>query len=203
MAQEIRLIMDKKMKSIRVIDAVTLHKKFLHLQKVTVEHETLGGGTQIVEREIHDHGNAATIFLFDPKRKLTVLVRQLRVPAHLNGDDGWLIETPAGLLDGQSPMEAICREAMEETGYAVANAIHLYDAYMSPGTLTERVSFFAAEIDVDMRAGPGGGLEDEGEDIEILVMPLSDAIAMIGDGRIVDGKTIMLLQWASAKYGIF
>ena len=165
-------------------------------------HDTLNGGRQTVIREIHDHGNAATILLYDPARKSTILVRQLRVPPVLNGDNGFLIETPAGLLDGDDPVSAIIREAMEETGYRIDRATYLFDAYMSPGTLTERVSFFAAEIDISHRTGEGGGLEEEGEDIEILELPLAEAFGMIGDGRICDAKTIMLLQWAVMKYGL-
>lgn len=184
---------------IRIIDTVTLHKRFVHLQKLTVEHATRSGGRQTVVREIHDHGNAATILLYDPRKRSAIFVRQLRVPVHLNGGDGWLIETPAGLLDGDDPKTAICREAMEETGYRVSDAEYLFDAYMSPGTLTERVSFFAAEIDVDVRAGEGGGLEEEGEDIEILEIDLDDAFAMIATGEICDAKTIMLLQWAMMR----
>lgn len=185
---------------VTIIAAETLSKRFVHLQKLTVEHETLSGGRQTVVREIHDHGNAATILLYDPARKVTVLVRQLRVPPVLNGDDGFLIETPAGLLDKDDPLTAIIREAREETGYRIERAEYLFDAYMSPGTLTERVSFFAAEIDASHKVGKGGGLEEEGEDIEILEIPLAEACEMIGSGRICDGKTIMLLQWAMMKY---
>jgi nudix-type nucleoside diphosphatase (YffH/AdpP family) len=187
---------------VKILSSETLSKRFVHLQKLTVEHETLSGGRQTVVREIHDHGNAATILLYDPARKSVILVRQLRVPPVLNGDDGFLIEAPAGLLDEDDPLTAIIREAMEETGYRIDRADYLFDAYMSPGTLTERVSFFAAEIDVTKKAGRGGGLEEEGEDIEILEMPLADAYEMIGTGRICDGKTIMLLQWAMMKYGL-
>lgn len=183
-------------KHARILDRTTLHRKFLHVFRVSVEHETVSGGRQIVEREVHDHGNAATILLFDPLRRLVVLVKQFRTPVHINGDEGWLIETPAGLLDDDSPEEAIRREAMEETGYHVETVRHLFDAYMSPGAVTERVSFFAAEIDTARKAGLGGGLDSEGEDIEILLVPLDDAFAMMSDGRIRDGKTIMLLQWA-------
>jgi nudix-type nucleoside diphosphatase (YffH/AdpP family) len=187
---------------VKILSSETLSKRFVHLQKLTVEHETLSGSRQTVVREIHDHGNAATILLYDPSRRSVVLVRQLRVPPVLNGDDGFLIETPAGLLDKDDPLTAIIREAMEETGYRIERADYLFDAYMSPGTLTERVSFFAAEIDVTRKAGKGGGLEEEGEDIEILEMPLADAYGMVGTGKICDGKTIMLLQWAMMKYGL-
>ena len=186
---------------VKILSSETLSKRFVHLQKLTVEHETLSGGRQTVVREIHDHGNAATILLYDPRRRSVILVRQLRVPPVLNGDDGFMIEMPAGLLDKDDPLTAIIREAMEETGYRIERADYLFDAYMSPGTLTERVSFFAAEIDITQKAGRGGGLEEEGEDIEILEMPLDEAYEMIGTGKISDGKTIMLLQWAKMKYG--
>jgi nudix-type nucleoside diphosphatase (YffH/AdpP family) len=186
---------------VKIVSSETLSKGFIHLQRLTVEHETLSGDRQTVVREIHDHGNAATILLYDPARKSVILVRQLRLPPVLNGDDGFLIETPAGLLDKDDPLTAIIREAMEETGYRIDRADYLFDAYMSPGTLTERVSFFAAEIDATKKAGKGGGLEEEGEDIEILEMPLADAYEMIGTGKISDGKTIMLLQWATMRYG--
>jgi nudix-type nucleoside diphosphatase (YffH/AdpP family) len=187
---------------VKIVASETLSKRFVHLQKLTVEHETLAGGRQTVVREIHDHGNAATILLYDPARKSAIFVRQLRVPPVLNGDDGFLIETPAGLLEGDDPVSAIIREAMEETGYRIDTAEYLFDAYMSPGTLTERVSFFAAEIDASHKVGEGGGLEEEGEDIEILEIPLAQAFNMIGAGKICDGKTIILLQWAAMKYGL-
>lgn len=186
---------------IRLLDRQTLSKRFVNLEKVTIEHTTRAGGRLVVEREIHDHGNAAAILLIDPARRVVVLVRQVRAPVFMNGGEGWLIEVPAGLNDGDDPARAIAREAMEETGYRVENAEYLYDAYMSPGTLTERVSFFAAEIDLDRRAGDGGGLAHEGEDIEVLEIPLADALGMIGTGEICDGKTIMLLQWAQMRYG--
>jgi nudix-type nucleoside diphosphatase (YffH/AdpP family) len=187
--------------TIRLLDRQMLSDGFVTLERVTIEHDTRSGGRITVEREIHDHGNAATILLYDPLRKSVVLVRQVRVPVFLNGGDGWLIETPAGLLDGEHPARAIAREAMEETGYRVENAEYLFDAYMSPGAVTERVSFFAAEIDLGQKAGEGGGLAEEGEDIEILELPLTQAFAMIATGEICDAKTIMLLQWARMRYG--
>ena len=186
---------------ITVLDRQILSKRFVTLEKVTIEHATRSGGRITVEREIHHHGHAATILLYDPARRSVVLVRQIRVPVYMSGDEAWMIETPAGLLDGDHPAEAIAREAMEETGYLVDNAEHLFDAYMSPGTVTERVSFFAAEIDLSRKAGEGGGLADEGEDIEVLELALDQACAMIATGEIQDGKTIMLLQWARMRYG--
>jgi nudix-type nucleoside diphosphatase (YffH/AdpP family) len=189
-------------RKIDIVASETMYKRFVHLQRMTIEHETLKGERQTIVRDIHDHGNAATILLYDPQRKSVILVRQLRVPAYLNGDDGWLIETPAGVLDGDDPLTAVIRETMEESGYQIDQAEHLFDAYMCPGVVTERISFFFAEIDATQRQGDGGGLVEEGEDIEILEVPLKEAFEMIASGKIIDGKTIMLLQWAVMKYGL-
>lgn len=181
---------------VRIIDRKILWNGFVSLEEVTLEQEMSNGQTVRLVREVHDHGRAATILLFDPERQSVVLVRQLRIPVFLQGEPGYLIEAPAGLLDGEEPAVAICREAMEETGYNIDSAIHLFDAYMSPGSLTERTSFFFGRIDASKRVTAGGGLVHEGEDIEVLEIPLEKAVAMIGTGEICDAKTIMLLQWA-------
>ncbi|OOG75979.1 GDP-mannose pyrophosphatase NudK [Ensifer sp. M14] len=181
---------------VRIIGRRTLSEGFIHLEEITLEQDMSDGETVTLTREVHDHGRAATILLFDPKRQSIVLVRQLRVPVLLQGDPAYMIEAPAGLLDDDTPEVAICREALEETGYHVGKVTHLFDAYMSPGSLTERTSFFVGLIDVTEKAGDGGGLAHEGEDIEVLEIPFDEAFGMIVTGEICDGKTIMLLQWA-------
>ncbi|OCP36623.1 NUDIX domain-containing protein [Ensifer sp. LC163] len=181
---------------VRIIERRTLSDGFIHLEEITLEQEMSDGGTATLKREVHDHGSAATILLFDPRQQSVVLVRQLRVPVLLQGDPAYMIEAPAGLLDDDTPEVAICREALEETGYHVDGATHLFDAYMSPGALTERTSFFVGLIDVTEKAGDGGGLAHEGEDIEVLEIPFDEAFGMIATGEICDAKTIMLLQWA-------
>ncbi|PDT85252.1 NUDIX domain-containing protein [Sinorhizobium sp. BJ1] len=180
----------------RIIDRRTLWNGFVNLEQITLEQMMSDGSTARLVREVHDHGRAATILLFDPERQMVVLVRQLRLPVFLQGESGYLIEAPAGLLDGEAPEVAICREAMEETGYHIESALHLFDAYMSPGSITERTSFFLGRIDTSKKVAPGGGLAHEGEDIEVLEIPFEEAIAMIGTGEVCDAKTIMLLQWA-------
>ncbi|MGF6253096.1 NUDIX domain-containing protein [Ensifer sp. LBL] len=181
---------------VRIVGRRTLWKGFAHLEEVTFEQQMSDGAIVTLKREIHDHGNAATILLVDARRQSVILVRQLRVPVLLQGDPAYLIEAAAGLLDGDTPEEAICREALEETGYHVQDVIHLFDVYMSPGALTERTSFFAGHIDATEKRGDGGGLAHEGEDIEVLEIPFDEAFAMIAGGEIRDAKTIMLLQWA-------
>ncbi len=182
---------------IEIVEDRTLSDNWYHLRKVTYDYTGSGGETHRLSREVYDRGNGATILLFDAVHQSVVLVRQFRMPAHANGHSGWLIETPAGLLDGEDPREAICREAFEETGYKVDDARFLFECFMSPGAVTERVHFFYAPIELGHRIDAGGGLDEEHEDIEVLEIPLDEALTMIERGEICDGKTIMLLQWAA------
>lgn len=182
--------------AIRIVEQKTVWKRFIHLSTIVLEQTRADGRVELLDREVHDHGAAAAILLVDPVRRSVVLVRQFRPGAFFGGhEDGFLLEVPAGLLDGDSPQEAIGREAMEETGYAVRDVRHLFDTYSSPGTLTERVSCFAAHIDSAKRDGKGGGVDGEGEDIEVVEMPIDAACGLIATGGIVDAKTIMMLQW--------
>ncbi len=149
------------------------------------------------QRETHDRGNGATVLLYDPVKRTVLLTRQFRFPAYVNGSpDGMLVEAAAGLLDDQDPASAVRREAAEELGVAVGELQHVFDVFMSPGSVTERVSFFAAPYSPADRVSAGGGLAEEGEDIEVLELDVDEALTMVDDGRIADAKTIMLLQWA-------
>ena len=181
---------------IEILKDETLSRNWYHLRKITYNYTASDGKTVELSREVYDRGNGATILLFDPKRQSVVLVRQFRMPAHVNGHSGWLLETPAGLLDGENPKEAIRREVMEETGYRVDDVRFLFKCFMSPGSVTETLDFFVALIDTDKKAGQGGGVDHESEDIEVIEMPLDKAMTMIETGEICDAKTIMLLQWA-------
>jgi len=174
------------------------------LRKAVFDYQHSDGTWSTQEREAYDRGNGATILLFDPRRRTVVLTRQFRVPAYLNGHpDGVLIEAAAGLLDDDNDSDdaerAIRREAEEETGYRVGHVTRLFELFMSPGSVTERVAFFAADYTPADRRADGGGLADEGEDIEVLELALDDAWAMVERGEIVDGKTVLLLQWARAQ----
>ncbi|MEA2912087.1 MAG: hypothetical protein QOJ15_4168, partial [Bradyrhizobium sp.] len=155
------------------------------------------GEWQTMQRETYDRGNAATLLPYNLAQGTVVLVRQFRYPAYVNGYDDLMIEAAAGLLDDLSPEERIRAEAEEETGYRLGDIRNVFEAFMSPGSVTEKLHFFVAEYQPDMRVGSGGGIPDEGEDIEVLELPIDDALAMIGDRRIVDAKTIMLLQYAA------
>ncbi|WGE30077.1 GDP-mannose pyrophosphatase NudK [Edwardsiella tarda] len=153
------------------------------------------GGVVRQRREVYLRGNGATVLLYNPQRRCVLLIRQFRLPTYLNGNpDGMLIEACAGLLDQDAPEACVRREAMEETGYAIGEVRHLFSAYMSPGGVTEIVHFFCAEYSESLHQGRGGGIDDE--DIEVLEIPYQEAWRMVEEGRICDGKTIMLLQHA-------
>lgn len=183
--------------NVRINSIDVLSDSWYVLRKVGFEFCDGQGRWTNQEREAYDRGNGATVLLIDWTRRTVLLTRQFRIPAYLNGHiDGMLLETPAGLLDDDDAETAIRREAEEETGCRIRTIDRLFELYMSPGSVTERVAFYVAEYTPADRTGDGGGIEEEGEDIEVIELNLDDAIAAIGDGRIADGKTIILLQWA-------
>ena len=183
---------------IRIVEQRVLAHDWYLLRKTTFEHRRRDGRLQVVSRETYDRGNGVALLLFNVARGTVILTRQFRFPAWVNGcADGRLIEACAGLLDGTDPVAAMRREAIEETGYAVRSPRKVFEAYMSPGSITEKLHFFVAAVDDTDRRAAGGGEEHEGEDIEVLEMPLAQALAMVASGQIQDGKTIMLLQHAA------
>jgi nudix-type nucleoside diphosphatase (YffH/AdpP family) len=169
------------------------------VKSTTFEWRRNDGEWQSMSRDVFDRGNAATILPYNLARRTVVLVRQFRLPAYVNGYDDLLIEAAAGLLDDASPEDRIRAEAEEEIGYRLHHVHKVFEAFMSPGAVTEKIHFFVAEYEPEMRIGDGGGLAHEGEDIEVLELAFDQALAMIADGRIVDAKTIMLLQHAALQ----
>ncbi|MFF5722435.1 NUDIX domain-containing protein [[Kitasatospora] papulosa] len=182
-----------------VVRDVELTSRGWHvLRRTTFEYRRRDGRRVTQQRETYDRGNGAVVLPYDTGRGCVLLTRQFRYPAYVNEHpDGMLVEAAAGLLDGDDPVSAVRREAAEELGVTLGALTHVFDAYMSPGSVTERLHFYAAPYTSADRTGSGGGLEEEGEDIEVLDVPFADALAMVRDGRIVDGKTVMLLQWAA------
>jgi len=182
---------------IRVNNVRMLSDRYGKLTETTFEWGRANGEWQTQARVTFDRGNAATLLPYNLKQRTVVLVRQFRYPAYINGYDDLLIEAPAGLLDNEAPEIRIRSEMEEETGYRLGEIKKIFEAFMSPGAVTEKLHFFVAEYEPSMRIGSGGGLASEGEDIEVLELSIDEALAMIGDGRIVDAKTIMLLQYAA------
>jgi len=185
---------------VRVTEVEVVARAWHVLRRTTFDYRHADGRVTTEQRETYDHGNGATILLYDVDRRTVLLSRQFRYPVYANDHpDGMLIETAAGLLDGEEPATAIRREAAEELGVDVGEVEPVFDVYMSPGSVTERIHFFAAPYTPHSRVGDGGGLAEDGEDIEVLELAFESALAMIESGRIADAKTIMLLQWAALR----
>jgi nudix-type nucleoside diphosphatase (YffH/AdpP family) len=182
---------------VRVKDVHVLSDRHYRLEEVEFDYRRGNGEWQTQKREVFDRGHAAALLPYNAASRTVVLTRQFRLPAYLAGHDDFMIEAAAGMLDDASPEERIRAEAEEEIGYRLGAVRKIFEAFMSPGSVTERLHFFVAEYEAAMRISSGGGLAEEGEDIEVLELPIEQALAMIADGRIVDAKTIMLLQYAA------
>ncbi len=185
---------------IRITDVQVLSDNWYTLRRVDFDQRDHTGTWTTQNREAYDRGNGATILLVDWARETVILTRQFRMPCYLNGQpEGMLIETPAGLLDSDDAETAIRREVEEETGYRARSVHRLFDLFMSPGSVTERVVFFTAEYTPEDRVSGGGGVVEEGEQIEVLELELDDALARVAAGEIRDAKTVLLLQWADQQ----
>jgi nudix-type nucleoside diphosphatase (YffH/AdpP family) len=182
---------------VKNIKKVLLSDNWYTLNKVEFDYQTREGQWVSQAREAYDRGNGATVLLYNREKRKVVLIRQFRMPTYLNGNDsGMMIETCAGLLDGDDPETCVLKEAEEESGIRPKSARKVFEAYMSPGAVTEVIHFYVAEYTDEDRVGHGGGLDEEQEDIEVLEIPFEEALEMMSDGRIKDAKTIMLLQYA-------
>jgi GDP-mannose pyrophosphatase NudK len=182
---------------IRIVKGEVLSDNWYTLKRISYEYPKKDGSTEVQQREVYDRGNGATVLLYNKEAGTVILTRQFRLPTFVNGNStGMLIETCAGLLDEDNPEDAILREVEEETGYKVHHVRKIFEAYMSPGSVTEILHFFVAEYDPSMKLNEGGGMEHEQEDIEVLEMPFSAALDKVKSGEICDAKTIMLLQYA-------
>jgi nudix-type nucleoside diphosphatase (YffH/AdpP family) len=182
---------------VKILDTIILSDNWYVLRKVVFEYQNRVGKWETQSREAYDRGNGATILLYNKVKGKIILTRQFRMPTYINGNsDGMLIETCAGLLDYDNPEDCIRRETEEETGYKISAVQKVFEAYMSPGSVSEILYFFVAAYDNDMKIGDGGGHPQEQEDIEVLEIDFNDALDMMQKGEIKDAKTIMLLQYA-------
>ncbi|KRR29654.1 NUDIX domain-containing protein [Bradyrhizobium retamae] len=182
---------------VRVKNVRVLSDRHYRLEEVEFDYRRGNGEWQTMKREVFDLGHAAALLAYNVASRTVVLTRQFRLPPYRAGHDDLMIEAAAGMLDDETPENRIRAEAEEEIGYRLHDVRKVFEAFMSPGSVTEKLHFFVAEYEAAMRVGDGGGLADEGEDIEVLELPIDHALAMISDGRIVDAKTIMLLQYAA------
>jgi nudix-type nucleoside diphosphatase (YffH/AdpP family) len=187
---------------IRIVGEKILSDDYYPLKKVTYEQRRDGGGDggwQEQQREVYDSASGAAVLLYNRERRTVVLTRQFRIGARLNGHDGFLLEAAAGVLDDAPPAERAKTEAHEETGYKLDRLEPVMQLFVSPGSTTERIHLFVAEYDPARRCGHGGGLPEEGEDIQVVELDFDDALAMIETGGIIDAKTVLLLLHLERK----
>ena len=181
---------------IRNVQTQILSHDWSILKKVTFEFLRNDGVWETQTRQVYDRGNGAAVLLYHPVQQTVILTRQFRLPTYFNGNaEGMMIEVCAGILEEkEDPAECVRREAEEETGFRISNVTKVFESYMSPGSVTEVIHCFVAPYDQSMRVGDGGGLSSETENIEVMEMPLDEALSKVQGGEIKDGKTIMLLQ---------
>ena len=186
--------------NVNILNTEILSDNWYILNKVTYEFTRPDGSKQTQNREAYDRGNGATILLYNLAQKSIILTKQFRLPTYLNGNpSGMLIEACAGLLDKDNAEDCIRRETEEETGYKITDVRKIFEAYMSPGSVTEIVYFFIAAYDKNMKVNEGGGLAHEEEHIEVLELDFEKALQMIDNGEIKDAKTMMLIQHLRLK----
>lgn len=182
--------------NVKIVGVEVLSDNWYVLRKITYEYSKKDGTKLTQSREVYDRGNGATILLYNKAQKTVILTRQFRLPTFVNGNEtGMLIESCAGLLDKDNAEDCIRRETEEETGYKITEVRKVFEAYMSPGSVTEILHFFVAEYSKEMKITDGGGVEHEEENIEVLELDIDKAVSMVENGEIKDGKTIMLLQY--------
>ena len=182
---------------VRIKEIKLLSDNWYTLNKLTFDYQLEDGRWEEQQREVYDRGNGAAILLYNKEQGTVVLTKQFRMPSYLNGNtDGMMIEVPAGLLDADDPETCKKKEAEEETGYRVTKVKKIFEAYMSPGAVTEILHYFTAEYTPNMKVGKGGGKDDETEYIEVIEMPFTEALEMVKKGEIKDAKSMLLLQYA-------
>ncbi len=188
--------------AVKIVEKKLLSDNWYKLYKYTFDITDGNGETRRQTREAYDRGNGAVILLYNKPNKTVLLTRQFRLPTFVNGNpDGMMIEACAGLLDEDNPEDCIRRETEEETGYRIEHVQKIYEAYMSPGSVTEILHFFVGEYSKEQKVNEGGGVDGEQENIEVLELAFDKAWGMIGTGEIRDAKTIMLLQYARLNFG--
>jgi len=167
------------------------------LDRTVLRYEKFEGClSEEVTRLVFERGDSAAVLLYDPDRDSVMLVKQFRYPAYVREEDnGWLLETVAGIVDrDRTPDEVARAELTEEAGYTVGELEHIATFYPSPGACSERVHLYLGHVSVASQVGPGGGRLGESEDIQVREMPLDEALRLVGQGAIRDGKTIIALQ---------
>jgi nudix-type nucleoside diphosphatase (YffH/AdpP family) len=186
-------------KANRRSDIHTLAEGKSKLTRVTFEQQRRDGSRQTREREVYDNGNSAVVLPYDPQRKTVLLTRQLRLPVYLQDGLNRTVEACAGKLEGEKAELRIIKEIEEELGYRIQQVDKLFALYVSPATIMEKIDFFTCSYSPADKVSEGGGLAEEGEDIEVIETTLEQAAAMVSSGEITDAKAVILIQLLSER----
>lgn len=167
------------------------------LERIEARYTGQNGQVVNVKSEVYHRPTGSTILLYDEERKTVLLTKQVRMPTVRNGNPGGeLVEACAGIMDkGELPEQAIVREVEEETGYRISEIKKIYEAYGSPGGITEIIHYFLGKYSPDMKVNEGGGT-DKGEDVRLIEWTFDEARQKLNSGEVRDTKTIVLLQYA-------
>jgi GDP-mannose pyrophosphatase NudK len=185
---------------VKIIQEKILYKGWSLLREFIIDYKRSDGDVESQIREIYNSGDGAAVLLYNPIDKKILLIKQFRLPVLLNNhDDGFILECPAGMLDELEPEKAILKEIEEETGYQITKVQKIYEAFATPGAHMEKIHFYVAQYDDSMKTSTGGGQRSEQEDIEVTEYSFSEIDELLKTGKIIDAKTIILLQWALIK----
>ena len=182
---------------VEIFDKETIFKQGpFRIVQATLRHETINGGmTEKITRMNFERGDSAAVLIHNPDDDTLILIEQFRYPAYGKAHP-WLTEIAAGIVDeGEEANEAARREVLEETGFAVEKLEKISTFFPSPGGSSERIHVFYASIDASKKIATGGGLPDEGEEIRNITLTVDEALQKFDAGDIMDGKTVIALQW--------
>lgn len=181
---------------VEILDRDRAYRGFFSLDRYDLRHRKHDGGwTPPLTREVLERGRTVALLPYDPVADAVVLIEQFRIGAYTAGLDAWQVEAVAGVIEpGEAADEVARRETMEEAGCRVTEMERIGAVLLTSGACSEVSEMFCGRVD---SAGAGGihGLDHEGEDIRVTVVPAVEAIDKLNDGPVMSGYAVIPLQW--------
>lgn len=184
----------------KILESIPRFQGFFKLMEYQLQFERFDGAGKVeINREVFERGTAAAAIVYDPHADSLVLVEQFRSGA-IQLQHPWLLELIAGIIEpNESASEVIKREAIEEAGCALSNVSQIAHYLVSPGGSTEALTIFAATTD-STEVADIGGLEEEGEDIKVHVIPRQEMMQRLEMGQIDNAMTLVGMQWLALNF---
>jgi len=181
---------------VRVLACDTVFQGYFRIDRYRLQHRRHDGGwTEELTREVFERGHAVAVLPYDPQRDEVVLIEQFRVGAHAAGWAPWQLEVVAGIIDpGETAEDVARRESLEEAGLTILELTPIADFLNSPGAVSQTERLFCGRVDA---TGAGGihGLEHEGEDIKVVVVPFAELRALLAENKVTNAPGLVALQW--------